>query len=347
VRFREQLWTYALVTVVALLIWYWAAAETRDERSATFRLACEPAPQTEQTVTSQGVDKVTVHMEGSRLALQRAADLAARQALVLTTGNELPAEGQHRLDVVELLESNDPLTDTGVRIISADPASIQIDIDALEAVTAEIKAVTPGVEPENLSIDPPQAVVKLPSRLRDRAGQNLVVEVHVPQSQLERLEPGVMNTVENLKLRVAGVLANARSVKIEPPRSTVTLTVRSRIKVTTLSTVRVQIAGPPEDNDEYVVEIEDNTLTDVTVKADRELISQIEGGDAVVVALVHLSHQEKELGVESKPITCFMALPRDSSVSVAPTLVDAEVNGSNQLPIIRLKIVERSSSTPG
>jgi hypothetical protein len=184
----------------------------------------------------------------------------------------------------------------------------------------------------------------LPSRIRDRAGENLSVEVHIPQTRLDRLEPGVMNTVENLKLRLAGPLGNARPVRIEPPRATVTFTVRSRIKETTLPTVRVQIAGPPEDNDEYLVEIENNTLTDVTVKADRGLISQIERGDAVVVALVHLSHQEKELGVESKPVTCFMALPRDSSVSVAPTLVVAEVNGSNQLPQIRLTITERSSS---
>ena len=343
-RFREQFLTYGLVTVVALLIWYWAAAETRDQDSRTFRLVFEPAPQTEQTVTSGGIDKVSVVMEGSRLALQRAAELAAPEKIRLTTGSELPTEGQHRLDLVELLESYKPLTDTGVRILSTDPASVQIDIDRLVPVTVEIKAVTPGVEPENLTIDPPQAVVKLPSRLRDRAGENLSVEVHIPQTRLDRLEPGVMNTVENLKLRLAGPLGNARPVRIEPPRATVTFTVRSRIKETTLSTVRVQIAGPPEDNNEYVVQIENNTLTDVTVKADRELISQIERGDAVVVALVHLSHQEKELGVESKPVTCFMALPRDASVSVEATLVDADVNGSSQMPVIRLKITERTGA---
>jgi hypothetical protein len=285
-------------------------------------------------------------MEGSRLALQRAAELADRQKIRLTTGNELPTEGQHRLDLVELLESHKPLTNTGVRILSTDPASVQIDIDRLVPVTVEIKAVTPGVEPENLTIDPPQAVVKLPSRIRDRAGDNLSVEVHIPQTRLERLEPGVMNTVENLKLRLAGALANERSVTIQPARATVTFTVRSRIKETTLPTVRVQIAGPPEDNDEYVVEIENNTLTDVIVKADLNLISQIEGGDAVVVALVHLSHQDKELGVESKPVTCFMALPRDASVSVEPTLVNVEINGSRQLPVIRLQITERTSASP-
>ncbi|MHC4128412.1 MAG: YbbR-like domain-containing protein [Planctomycetota bacterium] len=346
-RFRERLWTYALVSAVALLIWYWAAAETRDQDSSIFWLMFEPAPQTEQIVTSQGIDKekveeVSVEMEGSRLALQRAAQLAARQPLILTAGIELPTDGEHKsLELVELLQSHERLTNTGVRILKTVPAEVDIVIDTLVPVVADIKAVTPGVEPEGLEIDPSQAVVKLPSR---RAGEELSVEVHVPQTYLDRLEPGVINTVENLKLRLAGPLANEESAVIQPSRATVTFTVRSRIKETTLPTVRVQIAGPPEDNDEYVVQIENNTIADVTVKADRELISRIERGDAVVVALVHLSHQEKELGVESKPVTCFMALPRDSSVSVAPTLVEAEVSGSSQPPLIRLQITERSSS---
>jgi hypothetical protein len=352
VRFRERLWTYALVTTVALLIWYWAAAETRSQRSASFRLAFEPAPQTEQTVTCKGldakeIDEVFVEMEGSRLALQRAAQLADRKPLTLTAGNELPTDGQHRIKLAELLEVHEPLTNTGVRILNTTPAEVQIVIDRLVPITADIKALTPGVEPEGLAIDPPQAVVKMPSRDRSLVGPNLILEAHVPQARLDRIKPGVMNTFENVKLRLPEDLAHLQPrVKIEPPRATVSLTLLSRIKQTILPTVRVQIAGPPEDNDEYVVQIENNTLADVTVKATGALIDWIERGDALVVALVHLSHQEKELGIDSKPVTCFMVLPRDAGVSVEPTLVEAEVSGSNQPPVVRLKISERTTSSP-
>jgi hypothetical protein len=339
VKFRERLWTYALVTGVALLIWYWAAAETRDSQSRNFRLVFSPAPQTEQIVTPAELD-VIVNMEGSQLALRRAADLAARRPLKLTAGNELPTESG-RWDLVEILQAHTPLTDTGVRITSTDPSSVQIGVDLLVPITAEVTAVTPGVEPKGLTVDPPQVVVKLPSRLSEQVRQTLTVEAPVPQTRLERLEPGVMNTVENIKLRLPGSLAGEPGVSISPERATVTFTVRSRIAETVRPTVRVQIAGPPEDNDEYVIQIDNNTLTDVTVKADRELVRQIERGDAVVVALVHLSHQEKELGIESKPVTAFMALPRDASVSVEPTIVEADVNGSSQMPLIRLKVTER------
>ena len=126
-RFRERLWTYALVTVVTLLIWYWAAAETRAQEPRSFRLAFVRAPQTEQIV-SPGELVATVEMEGSRLALQRAADLAAGQKLVLTAGNELPTQSARR-NLVELLESCELLTDTGATESSMESHANQITVN--------------------------------------------------------------------------------------------------------------------------------------------------------------------------------------------------------------------------
>ncbi|MHC4317133.1 MAG: hypothetical protein ACYS1B_01170 [Planctomycetota bacterium] len=100
-RFRERLWTYALVSAVALLIWYWAAAETRDQDSSIFWLMFEPAPQTEQIVTSQGIDKekveeVSVEMEGSRLALQPAHGRRAQESGTGGAAAEPRAAHEHR-----------------------------------------------------------------------------------------------------------------------------------------------------------------------------------------------------------------------------------------------------------
>ncbi len=106
--------------------------------------------------------------------------------------------------------------------------------------------------------------------------------------------------------------------------------------------VRVQIAGPPEDHSEYVVEIDetDKQLANVTIKADGALIRQIERGEATVVALVHLSSSEKERRIESKAVTCFMALQPEGG----GTIVDAEVSGSSLMPVVRLQITDRSAS---
>ena len=118
---------------------------------------------------------------------------------------------------------------------------------------------------------------------------------------------------------------------------------KSRITQTTLPTVRVQIAGPPEDHEEYRIEIENPTLANVTIKADIELISRIERNQAVVVAIVHLSQREKERGISEKPVTCFMALPRDENAPFRAAIVSAEIDGTAQPPVIRLKISDRAA----
>ena len=152
-----------------------------------------------------------------------------------------------------------------------------------------------------------------------------------------------MRHTVDAQLRLPAKYGVTGPVRIDPPSATIQFTVKSRIKELTLPTVRVQIAGPPEDNDEFAVQIEDNTLTGVTIKAPAEVIRQVERNQAVVVALLHLSQKEKELGIKSKPVTCFMVLPREDNPTFAATLVQAEINGSSAPPVVRMTIRARAA----
>ena len=338
-QFRERLWTYSLVTGVAVLIWFWAAAETRDKGDFSFIVRLAAAAPTEHFV-SPGEVTAQVDLEGSRLALEKARRL--KMPLVLTVGNELPsALDVHDIDLATALAENKFVRETGVRVVSADPPSIDIEIDALVAVTAPVRFVLPqGVETEGkITMDPMEAELTMPSRLRDRVGGDLEVEAHVLQHRIAGLEPGRRHKV-TATLRPPDKLSGQEFVTIKPPTATIEFAVRSRIEEVTLPVVRVQIAGPPKDHDEYAIEIDekDVSLTDVTIKADGDLIEQIEQGKATVVALVHLSNAEKERRIESKPVTCFLALLDDGSV----TIVEAEVGGSGQPPLVHLRITERT-----
>ncbi len=343
-NWRGPVGMYAQVTAVAGLIWFWAAAETRGHDSASFRLALVPASPMAEVVRPSDL-VVNVQMEGSRLALQNAHALASGAPLSLTVGTELPSQvGTHQADLVQVLERHELLTDTGVRIVAVDPALCEIEIDSLVPVTATITADLPNIETEGqVEVDPPQAVVRLPSRLkREHMGEDLVLEAHPLQSRLDHLEPGVRHTVD-AKLRLPAKYVVSGPVMIEPPAANIQFTVKSRIKELTLPTVRVQIAGPPEDNDEFAIQVEDNTLTGVTIKAPAEVIRQVERNQAVVVAMLHLSQKEKELGIKSKPVTCFMVLPREDNPTFAATLVQAEINGSSVPPSVRLSIRARTT----
>lgn len=338
--FRERLWTYALVTGVTLLIWFWAAMETRDQGTASFRI--ELAGAADQVVTPSDLT-AHIQMEGSSLALERALQ-ASQTPIVLTVGNELPSQtGVQRVKLLEALERNEAMTDTGVSLVSVDPIDVDIEIDSLVTATVPIEPVLPGIELEGaVTVDPPQVTVKLPRRLRERAGDGLRVEASVLGQRLDRLKPGVLNTI-TATLDLPTRLAGDPSVTLDRRTAEIKFTVKSRIKETTLPTVRVQIAGPPEDHQEYQIEIENPTLTNVTIKANGELISQIERNQVVVVALVHLSQREKERGIESKPVTCFMALPRDEDAPFQAAIVTAEIDGDTTPPVVHLKITDRTA----
>ncbi|TDJ54861.1 MAG: hypothetical protein E2O40_06630 [Planctomycetota bacterium] len=341
--FRERLWTYSLVTGVTLLIWFWAATETRDEGTASFRIELVGAA--DQVVTPS---ELTVHvkMEGSSLALERALQ-AAQLSIKLTVGNELPSQtGVQRVKVLEALERNETIAGTGVSLLSVDPIDLDIAIDNLVTATLPIEPVLPGVELDGtVTVDPPQVQVRLPRRIRDRAGSDLRVTANVLGQRLDRLKPGVLNTI-TASLELPPRFAEDPTVTLDRSFAEITFTVKSRIKQTTLPTVRVQIAGPPEDHEEYFIEIENPTLANVTIKADLELIGRIERNQAVVVAIVHLSQREKERGIKEKPVTCFMAIPRDGNAAFRAAIVSAEIEGDTQAPVIRLKISDRTAKPP-
>lgn len=339
-RFQSKYWTYAIISLVTLLLWVWAAAETREEKSPTFRLALAPSDPLNMVLTPDEVS-VTLELEGSRLALQRAA--ALRRPLLLTTGKELPDSlGSHTVNVLDILDKHEALRETRVTVVSAQPAEIDLEIDALVSLMVPIQPDLPRLQTDaDVVIDPPEAKVRLPKRLLERLGSDLTLEAHVDQSLLAGLEPGRSHTLE-ARLRASGRLAGRESVSIIPSTVTITFTVRSFIEETTLAMVRVQIGGPPEDYDEYLVAIDeaDRILRDVTISAEAELIRRIQSNDGtVVVAMVHLSSRDKERRIESKPVTYFVALLPDGQ----GTIVEASIAGSSELPLIHLSIAERTA----
>jgi len=132
-------------------------------------------------------------------------------------------------------------------------------------------------------------------------------------------------------------------VSIEPQRVRLSFAVRSRIRELTLDSVRVQLAGPPEDHRDYLVDVEDAVVRDVTIRADTNLIERIEAREALVVAVLHVSSREKEQQIERKAVSYFLALYTDSTGTPQSRIVEAEVAGSPDPPVIRLQIQRKDA----
>jgi VCBS repeat-containing protein len=79
----------------------------------------------------------------------------------------------------------------------------------------------------------------------------------------------------------------------------------------------------------------------VTIYARAELIEKIRNGDAVVYALVHLKSAEKEERIDHQRVGAFVARHDDGTLES----VRAEVNGSDDPPIIQITITKREDGT--
>ncbi len=332
---RSQLPTYLIVTVVAVLIWLWAAGETRETGERTFHVQFTTQFPADHIVTPKEMT-ITAEIEGSRSALRSAPAMGSPIVLTLDAGL-----GDHAVDLIRLLNDHPDLRDARVSVISTDPPSQDVTIHKLVSATVRVEVPDLGrLQTDGaILIDPSQVTVRLPRRLLGRLGAGVSVKALVDPAQLGRLNPGEPARL-TARVELPESLATQASVRVTPTVVTVSFTVRSNIKEVTLPTIPVHIMGPWKDHEEYIVEVAeaDRFLENVTITADAALIDRIAAGDVKVFALVHISSTEKEQGIEAKPVTCFLALiPEGES-----TTVTAELDGSLQPPLIHLRISERA-----
>ena len=349
VTIPPKVWTYAFVTVIAVLVWAWAAGETRRQSSMLVRVRLVP-PVTDQVTwgIEPGTAEVTVNLEGSRFALQ-SAQRAAEFPLELTLGSQFfPAtQGRISIPVASAIMKDERFAGSGADIISAEPANLEVQVDRIERLAnVPILPVIRGVQTEGApTVDPPTATLLLPTRLMPADSSSVRLEAIMDRTSLGTLEPGQSVTVPVPITPLQSAL-NDDAVQIEPPTARVTFTVRSQTRATN-QPVRVQIAGPAEDSSEYIVEVEesDRILRDVTITADAELVRQIESGQAKVIAVVHLPTRDKELLVKSRPISYFVAVVQMADGSSQGRIVDCKINGE-QPREIRLRIKRREPDDP-
>ena len=137
---------------------------------------------------------------------------------------------------------------SGVSVLSVDPPAIDIDVDSIEPHQARIRASLPGVELTGaVRLDQSTAIVLIPSQLRSRLPDDLVVDAVIEASVLERLDPEIEHT-RTARLRLPEEsLRFADAITLEPESVQMTFAIRSRLRQITLDSVRVQLAGPPED----------------------------------------------------------------------------------------------------
>ncbi len=331
---KTDIWTYLIITAVSILVWGWAANETRIERPLRNRLLVTFSVADPDWQIAPGETSVSITAAGSQRAIGKAEELK-RLSLDLP-----PSAGTVVLDLLDALRSHPDIRDTGISILSADPNTVGITLDEIVRVPARVRAVLPLVQTvDEVEVSPAEVTVSLPGRLRPLLPEDLTVEAFLNRRDLDHLERGVPHRIEHVPLRLPDQLSDG-SIRISPTRVTLGFTIRSKMRELRLGQpVRVQLAGPHEDT-EYLVAFDPKQLRDVEISAPLDLIERIKSGEGVVVAFVHLKSTEKEARRDRKPVTFFLAIFHNTDEGI-PVIARVGENGDEH-PMIGVTITERN-----
>ncbi len=336
-KWPREVGTIILVTVVTVLIWLLAAAKTRQTDTLSGRLTMTVASDSTgdrfQVVPAEV--PVTLTIEGPAIAVRETRSLLTASPLEFP----LPAEpGRHEISrLAERIQEINSIRDIGATIVTVDPPSVAVDIEEFVTRTAVTRAdIGDASTVQEVSVSPKEATVTVPRTVLHELPEALVVDAVVDARDIARLEPGVLHTVEGA-LRLQGDGDLAQLVTISPPTAAISFKLLARQQQAVVERVRIQVVSSPQDFGAYQVKLLNPILSGVSIEAAPEDIRAVSDGRAQVVALIHLSTNDKERGIESKPVSFFAILHADGEAAPVTGSLDGNVHPDVPLSITRVE----------
>ena len=334
-RTRGQIGTIVVVTAISLLIWIWAAGETRERATLYARVQFVPASDFSTIISPTTDRQVTLEVSGSARSIQRARSLLLQPVELITGNNGIPGDpGTHSVPLTRALEEVPALAEGDVTVLSTDPSSIEVEIDALTQLSVPVQPVLPGATLGGEAVaSPPTVTLTLPNRIKQLV-PNAKVIAEPAESTIADLEPGRRQVIL-APVRLAPALRPyAKEISIDPTSVQLAFTVILKTRTTTVPAVPVQLAAPAQDLVEFEVTIEDadQFLADVVIEGSADVVKRFEEEKPPVVAFVHLTSDDLARGITEAPVTLWQ-LPEGLRVS--------SVAGETPRPFISLKVTPR------
>jgi hypothetical protein len=306
---RSRISTLIVAIIATLLIWTWAADRTREVRVLTGSVLLRPADGARQFIDPAQPQAVTVTLKGSPATLN-ALQTRLEQGLALVPGTEtLGAEpGQRTLNLASLIETSAEVRSTDASVTAVRPERIEVRVGAMVPVRMPVRAIAPLVTLRGDSeVDPLEVQVLVPEPSAGAASRE-TAEAVVDAKDLP--EGSTHDVTAPLRLPESLKLAPTQAV-FTPDRVKVRFTVAARSRSFTLPTVRVEVAGAPEDLKGFDVSFDEqgDLLRDVVLSAPGDALGPIEAGQARVVAIVHLGPEELSKRIPQKAVSAWVLPP--------------------------------------
>lgn len=324
----KRISTIVLVTVVAMIVWLYAEAESVRTRKVplTVQLVADPASGflIRATETEAWQERAVVTVSGSASALA-AFEAGAVKVIRVSPGEHgVPDQpGESLLDLRNIFRTMDLFTRRGVSISVVEPTAIRVYIDRLTTKTdVPISVEITGAEVEGAPVALPGRVsIRAPESVLKKLPDNPKVIVRPDPTALSKTVSGRKEVIPRVIVQPPPEIAGFPNVTIEPAVVDVELTVKSRTASDVLANVPVQVMLPGLVAGDWLVKTEQTFFTDVRVTGSAELVDQVKKGEIKVFAVVTLTADELERGLTSKevvfvtqPLTAGLQFTADSAV---------------------------------
>jgi hypothetical protein len=337
---RSELPALLVITAVAVLVWSWAAGETRINETIDVRAnfqADEETPGRWEFEPRSVV--VSLDVAGSRLSVRR-----ARERLRDLVLDVYASEGIQPIEVQQLVFAAPEATNLGVTITDATPPRVDVRIRRIITERATVSRTIPGIELEGeAEVSRDSVEVTLPQQARAAIQGPLVVEPVLPADVLGEGSLGIRVTWNDVPLRVRGLPDDVRPV-ISPATIEMSFTPRRRTDAIVLTkAVRVNVLVSPEDRER--IELDPGRLFDVRLEGPSDVIASLRDDveparAGVPMAVLQLRSVELAGNITDKRISGFVVLMPDGRM----VPVEGRIASTGERrPRISLRVAEPSS----
>ena len=314
---RERITNLVTVTLVTVLIWIWAAGETREEITSFADLRFSGQTRDSVRISPEELPSVSFLVRGPRREVDAIA-VRFRDAVEISIGTlGVPSTpGEHEIDLVTLGQSFIDANEIPVTVLAADPQTVRISIESLQRRRIPVVVELPdGVQTTDaVDVAPGEVELLLPASLADLPG--LSVTARVADADVADLPSGRRHELEVSLVLPDRLTGQSDAIRMTPRKARVGLDLVSTDASIVVQSIPVQVSGPPADLDRHVVTIDPASvfLRDVTLRGPKAAIDDIAGGRANVIAFIHLTSDDLANRLEETRISMWR-LPAGVEVS--------------------------------
>ena len=333
---RSRSLTFIVVTAITLLIWIWAAGETRDSATLYARVGFTTPSNFNVIVGPTEDQQLAISVQGSARSIQRLRTALEEPVRLMTGSNGIPQDaGRHMVSLSEALQGLDSFVSGDISVVKTEPAEIEVEIDSMTQLAVPVEALMGDATLGGEAIaNPSTATLTLPSRIVALAPDAKVL-AEPTKASLQGLEPGIRHVII-VPLRLPRALRPFEDeIRIEPKSVDLAFNLILRTSTSTIQDVPVQIAFAVEEHEDFIISVEeaDRFLSDVVIEGSTDAIARFEEEMPGVIAFVVIEDENLEAGTMEVPVTLWR-LPQGLRVVSA--------GSDSPAPNIRISITSRS-----